>query len=455
MPTSIDQDLQLPPVEDESPAGDPFIRVGSVFRLLRAHFPGPPNHYVEVGSEPRWPDSCRLLDDDEIQQYRFQGAARWVSYREVLEGFDRRREATEATSNSTPYPKDYVFAPYKLVLRDRMLPIRAILTQQPVYPERGKIGVLREKQPVFMAFAALAALNSGIGQAFFRASLIQRTGSPVPKHHLSPRDLSRVPVAHRDCPVVQLRRIADRAHQVVMLHAAGRALHRTYWSQLRSLREDLNGAICDALGLGERAHELLQTVEDLDLVDVPTMRHFVYDHAMPRRPSPVALLSAEQEEARRKLIGKSADASLTADEQRELARLQASHDWQDRINAAPAWSGTTVAPTSIGQLYVDIGSIGEHSESVHRPPAIVRDAEVCAGEPRIAGTRVTVHDVVSYYNLYGRRLERVQSQALPELSMEQLKKALDYYRRNKDEIDSILRGRAMEFERLRSADKVA
>ena len=43
----------------------------------------------------------------------------------------------------------------------------------------------------------------------------------------------------------------------------------------------------------------------------------------------------------------------------------------------------------------------------------------------------------------------------PEVSVEQLKKALDYYRRNKDEIDSILRGRAMEFERLRSADKVA
>jgi uncharacterized protein (DUF433 family) len=79
--------------------------------------------------------------------------------------------------------------------------------------------------------------------------------------------------------------------------------------------------------------------------------------------------------------------------------------------------------------------------------AIVRDPERCGGKPTIAGTRTGVHHVISYLNLYGGDLERVHSEALEHLSMGQLQEAVAWYHHHRDEIDSILRERAEDYER--------
>jgi uncharacterized protein (DUF433 family) len=71
------------------------------------------------------------------------------------------------------------------------------------------------------------------------------------------------------------------------------------------------------------------------------------------------------------------------------------------------------------------------SSSVER---IVRDKEICGGEPIIQGTRVTVRDIVEYMELYGSE-ERIL-QALPDLTHQDITAALEYYRQHSAEIES-------------------
>jgi uncharacterized protein (DUF433 family) len=64
---------------------------------------------------------------------------------------------------------------------------------------------------------------------------------------------------------------------------------------------------------------------------------------------------------------------------------------------------------------------------------ITRDETICGGEPVIQGTRITVRDVVEYMALYGSE-ERVL-QALPDLTLEDLRAALEYFQAHRKEID--------------------
>jgi uncharacterized protein (DUF433 family) len=78
---------------------------------------------------------------------------------------------------------------------------------------------------------------------------------------------------------------------------------------------------------------------------------------------------------------------------------------------------------------------------------IVRDPLRCGGDPTLAGTRIAVHDIVSYARLYGGDLERVRAEALPDLSLAQLRAAMDWYTAHQQEIDAILLQRSEEYER--------
>src|SRR5947207_3216390 len=70
---------------------------------------------------------------------------------------------------------------------------------------------------------------------------------------------------------------------------------------------------------------------------------------------------------------------------------------------------------------------------------IVRDPGKCGGAPTISGTRIGVHDVVSYARLYEGDLQRVRDEALPHLSPEQVRAAMEFYAAHTDEIEAILR----------------
>jgi uncharacterized protein (DUF433 family) len=64
---------------------------------------------------------------------------------------------------------------------------------------------------------------------------------------------------------------------------------------------------------------------------------------------------------------------------------------------------------------------------------IARDKDICGGEPRIRGTRITVRAIVESIRLY--HAKRPLLQAFPDLTPEDLDAALIYYVEHPDEIE--------------------
>jgi len=64
---------------------------------------------------------------------------------------------------------------------------------------------------------------------------------------------------------------------------------------------------------------------------------------------------------------------------------------------------------------------------------IVKATDICGGEPRIAGTRITVRDIVEFLEVYQGTIYEVL-QDLPDLTEEDIRAAVDYYHTHPDEI---------------------
>lgn len=88
-------------------------------------------------------------------------------------------------------------------------------------------------------------------------------------------------------------------------------------------------------------------------------------------------------------------------------------------------------------------------ESADPPVQIVRTQGTCGGNPRIVGTRMPVHDLVSYAQLYDGDLTRVQAD-FPYLTLDTLRAVMAWYEENREEIDGILRDRRERHEHLRA-----
>lgn len=67
---------------------------------------------------------------------------------------------------------------------------------------------------------------------------------------------------------------------------------------------------------------------------------------------------------------------------------------------------------------------------------IVRDHEICGGEPRIRGTRITVHAIVESIWLYHAKDPLLQ--AFPDLTAGELDAALVYYVEHPAEIEGYI-----------------
>jgi uncharacterized protein (DUF433 family) len=81
------------------------------------------------------------------------------------------------------------------------------------------------------------------------------------------------------------------------------------------------------------------------------------------------------------------------------------------------------------------------------PIEIVRNPGTRSGNPRIAGTRLCVHDLVSHARLYDGDLTRVVAD-FPYLTLSQVEAAMAWYAEHQAEIDAIIRQRDAEYERL-------
>src|SRR5687768_402750 len=86
---------------------------------------------------------------------------------------------------------------------------------------------------------------------------------------------------------------------------------------------------------------------------------------------------------------------------------------------------------------------------------IVRNPAICGGDPTIAGTRIAVHDVVRHAHVYGGDLQRVSEEALPYLSIAQIRAVMAWYDAHREEIDAILELERAAYERIRSQSRPA
>jgi uncharacterized protein (DUF433 family) len=113
-------------------------------------------------------------------------------------------------------------------------------------------------------------------------------------------------------------------------------------------------------------------------------------------------------------------------------------EWEAGARGGRGWTGDDVM-----RLIAEV----RRWQRLAERPVIVRDPRRCAGDPTIEGTRIAVHDVISYARHYGGDLERVRQEALPDLTLLQLQAAIEYYEQHREEIEDILRQRREEYER--------
>ena len=79
---------------------------------------------------------------------------------------------------------------------------------------------------------------------------------------------------------------------------------------------------------------------------------------------------------------------------------------------------------------------------------LARSHAVCGGRIRIAGTRVTVHQIAACYQR-GWTPEEIADQ-YPHINLAQVYAALAYYHANRDEIDRELEAEMVDFLRLKN-----
>jgi uncharacterized protein (DUF433 family) len=90
----------------------------------------------------------------------------------------------------------------------------------------------------------------------------------------------------------------------------------------------------------------------------------------------------------------------------------------------------------------------ETGVEITKPPVIEieRNSNRCGGNPTLAGTRTTVHDIVANLRLYDGDVERMVAD-FPHLTVEVIEATMAWYREHQEEIDDILRRRRERYER--------
>jgi hypothetical protein len=291
--------------DGEGDPGERHLLLRDVLKLTRNH---PPPLPILEHEEPAAPDHCLFARQRNIQPYRFVDSPSWVSYAEARDLFRQAREQG-STSHVAPFAHDAVFAPLKVVLADRDRPLRAVLAAEPVYPARGWLGTLLPGEHPWLAHAAVAVLNSGLGQQYYdhlRGIPSGETGADLEKELLE-----QLPVARRDFAEPELRQVAHLCRQLHLLYQAEAACRRSFLPQVHRTEARLRTAVERLLGLREvevvrgRRHRVTSAPEQLAL----DLGVEVEDPA----PAPIRLLeSGEEVDAETRELVASWEAEINA-----------------------------------------------------------------------------------------------------------------------------------------------
>jgi len=320
---------------------DPYIRLGSVLEIHKAHFPGDPARFPHYSPAPEGPDSCRVVWPDEVRQYHAPGPERWTDFKQIVGVFGRLRNAGVRTHN-WHYPYEAVFSPAKVILHESDRPIRAYLTQEPVYPARGKLAVVRSPSSMAAAHVAVAMLNSALGLACYHRRFEAAFGRPPRANDALARDvLLELPLCHRDASAAETERAAELAYRVSTLFAAGQDCSEDFSTYVRPLRTALLSCLRKLLRLSpEAADDLVGYSRPWHPADAPDPQltlSEVLDELPPLER--VVLVNRDARRRMEQLEALSRKAELAPDEFHELGTLWRLRTWERRINGDSGKAG--------------------------------------------------------------------------------------------------------------------
>ncbi|MDQ2731812.1 MAG: hypothetical protein M3Y56_09155 [Armatimonadota bacterium] len=334
----------IPPSPKRQSGRERPLLLEDILDLRRAHWL---KDCVNPDAQPFGANSCLLIPSDGVQQFHVSHSDGWADYDRIRESFSHEREAKKSSGSPvkrSPFPHEWVFSPVKIVIADTDEPIRASMTSDAVYPKRAKVGLLRANQPLAMAFAATALLNSTVGQAYYRRLLHHHEGKARSQFGLLKSILKKMPVAAADYQDELLFRLAKETYQLSTLYRASREISIL---DLLPFIQTLHGRVSSdsyaLLGLSEvEVIELLLSVQDLDLKDELGVLTLFSGDWMNTPVVPVRLLSAPDRE-RFRFLKQQAPRELTPGDTNRLEQWNRLEYWEYLANADLPWS---LRPTS-------------------------------------------------------------------------------------------------------------
>lgn len=92
-------------------------------------------------------------------------------------------------------------------------------------------------------------------------------------------------------------------------------------------------------------------------------------------------------------------------------------------------------------------AVALRDETSSLSPHLEMTPGVAGGKPRIAGRRITVHDIVTWHELLGKSVDEISADY--DLTLAEIHAALAYYFDHREEVDAAMRESASFAESLR------
>lgn len=320
MPTVIDGGTRRPQPATDHDADDPFIRVGEVFDFRRSHLPSV--EFTEV-AEQLTLDHCHTLRQADIQQFRTVRTPRWADYNEIAAAYQEQL-AAGSQSHNRPFPRERAFAPVNLVVAEAYPPIRATMVFHPIYPGRAKVGTFIPGQRLWLAYAAVAVLNSERGRCEYEHWYRELEKKEPARDNISAKALRKIPVANKEYRREQLYAVAHLACQLSGLYEAEHECRTKFPTQIEHTKQLLWHQVGNLLGPRE------EQIDVGALTNGPTPLPFDVSEGVPLpKLPPVQLLATEQRD--RLDFLRHAKGTFGADAG-EFQHLKLLAFWEDAVN---------------------------------------------------------------------------------------------------------------------------
>jgi hypothetical protein len=287
---------------------------------------------VPIVERPLSPSHCLVVQSDQVGAYHLRRVEGWADYAAIRQAFESRPAQRVVEGRKTgPLPTELVFGPPRLVIRDRDRPLECTVVPDPVYPQRAWVGLVDPELGPEWPYVVAGILNSTIGRFQYERLAVERPGHG---RDIRKALLSAVRVPYADYDLEAFSRAATLSYRLHILYAASREFSLpaeivdvtipNHWIQLLS-------ELARLYGFSEtESRQLIEALRESPR-DVPGSQAELY--YVPVSPlSDVGLLGPADLERYEDLKAMGRRGTLRATAERELSRLQALLEYEDRVN---------------------------------------------------------------------------------------------------------------------------